>query len=188
MNWLVPASPPQLRTLPLAACARSILACAPSIIALALSLCACATAGKYGNIPSTDISVVDEKGEAIAGEITLFGHDVKEACVQEGYSCSVDIPSGNFALTFRKLRAGRLAGLGSASPGSSMSTGSGGKLAGCLRTRVHATAGQKLVCKKSGDWGCFKGMWTNLDCGPAALGLQARPADGLDDAPVPAEN
>ena len=158
--------------------------------ALAFSCCAliaagCATTSKYGNLPSTDVSVVDERGESIAGEISLFGKDVDEKCLQDGYSCPIEAPAGTFALSFRKLRAGRLASLGSANP-----TGSGSsnkeKGVGCLRTRVNFVPGKKIVCKKKAEFNCARGVWDTMDCGEAnasRFGYKPAKGDGLDGAP-----
>jgi hypothetical protein len=161
--------------------------------AVAFACCAlfaagCATSSKYGaNIPSTDVSVVDEKGDSIAGEVSLFGKGVDEKCLQDGYSCPIDAPAGTFALSFRKMRAGRLANLGSANPTGSGSANSD-KGVGCLRARVQVTPGQKIVCKKKAEFNCARGVWDTMDCGDAnasKFGYKPAKGDGLDDPPAP---
>ena len=161
-----------------------------TLCAAALLAAGCATTGKYGNIPSTDVSVVDEKGDSIAGEISLFGKDVDEKCLQDGYSCPIDAPAGTFALSFRKLRAGRLASLGSANPTGSGSANSD-KGVGCLRTRVNFVPGKKIVCKKTAEFNCARGVWDTMDCGEASaarFGYKPAKGDGIEEAPAPSEN
>jgi hypothetical protein len=162
----------------------------------ALALCSagllagCATTGKYGNIPSTDISVVDEKGDSIAGEISLFGKDVDEKCLQDGYSCPIEAPAGTFALSFRKMRAGRLASLGSANPTGSSSANSD-KGVGCLRTRVQFVPGKKIVCKKKAEFNCARGVWDTMDCGEASAsryGYKPSKGDEPEEKPAPGGN
>ena len=150
---------------------------------------ACATTGKYGNIPSTDISVVDEKGESLAGEISVFGRNVDERCMQDGYSCPIEAPAGTFALSFRKMRAGRVGSLASANPSGGQATSSA-KGVGCLRARVQLLPGKKIVCKKKAEFNCTVGVWETMDCGDASAaryGYQPTKGDDLDVAPAPGE-
>ncbi len=169
----------------------SRLVAASALCAAALLSAGCATTGgKYGDIPYTDISIIDEKGDAIAGEISLFGKGVDEKCRQDGYSCPIEAPAGTFALSFRKMRAGRLASLGSANPTGSSSSNSD-KGIGCLRTRVQFVPGKKIVCKKKAEFNCTRGVWDTMDCGEASasrFGYQPTKGDALEEAPTPSGN
>jgi len=93
--------------------------------------------------------------------------------VQYGESCTVALPTGDYSLTFRKERAGR--------PGSQIGgTVQSERAAGCLRARVHVVPGQKIVCKKKGEFNCAKGVYETMDCGNAAAvryGYKPKPGD-----------
>jgi hypothetical protein len=155
----------QTRTIPLA-----------TLLALALTP-ACATT-REGGPPSTDISVLDEHGDGIAGEIKLWSRKAEDKCVQEAQSCFVEVPAGFYTLTFLKMRAGRL-GMGQGRGGA------GEKTTGCLRARVQLLPGKKVVCKKRGEFNCEPGGQETMDCGEAAAtryGYTPRPGDAIDDS------
>lgn len=126
----------------------------------ALLLTACA-GRKADGPPDTEVQVTDELGEPLIGSTELWSRNSKDGCEQYGSSCTVAVPAGMYTLTFRKERAGR--------PGSriggSVSTE---KSAGCLRVRIKVVPGQKISCKKVGEFNCSRGVYGNVDCGAAS--------------------
>jgi len=141
--------------------------------ALALLLVAACAERKADASADTEVQVVDELGEPLLGTSSMWSMRSQDQCTQYGGSCTVAVPLGDYALTFRKERAGR--------PGSSI----GGqvqaeKAAGCLRARVHVVPGRKIVCKKNGEFNCAKGVYETMDCGSAAAvryGYKPKPED-----------
>jgi hypothetical protein len=124
------------------------------------------------------VSVVDEKGDGIPGQISLWSKKANDECDQDGSSCTVDVPNGLYSLNFRKHRAGRLGSGGGAG-------GGGEKSGGCLRARVQLKAGQKIVCKKRAEFDCDKAAQETIDCGEFAAtryGYKPSTGDGLDDS------
>jgi hypothetical protein len=146
-------------------------------ILLALTLLTACAGRKADGPAETDVQITDELGDPLLGTSSFWSRNTQDKCVQYGSSCAVSVPTGDYSLTFRKERAGR--------PGSQI----GGpvqteKSAGCLRARVHVTPGQKIVCKKKGEFNCAKGVYETMDCGGAAAmryGYKPRP----DDEPPP---
>lgn len=123
--------------------------------------------------PDTEVSITDELGEPLLGNLSFWSRNTQDKCQQYGASCTVALPTGDYALSFRKERAGR--------PGSQIGgTVQSEKQAGCLRARVHVVPGQKVVCKKRGEFNCAKGANETLDCGTSAAvryGYKPRPDD-----------
>ena len=138
---------------------------------------ACATTSGGGGVAYTDLSVVDEKGDSMAGEISLWSRGAEEKCMQDGLSCPVQVAAGLYSMNFRKMRAGRLAQFGGTSAG-------GDKGSGCLRAKINLVPGKKIVCKKKAEFNCNKGAYETMDCGEAAAtryGYVPKPGDALDD-------
>ena len=163
--------------------ARSVHLTAPATL-LACALAAglpsgCATSGSSsGGGAWTDVSVVDEKGDSIAGEILLWSRGTEEKCMQDGASCPVQVAAGFYSMHFRKMRAGRLAQFGGTSAG-------GDKASGCLRARINLVPGLKITCRKKAEFNCSKGANETMDCGEAAasrVGYLPKPGDALDDS------
>lgn len=145
------------------------------LLPLLAVLVSCAHAKGPGEPADTEITVTDESGESILGEAFFYKGATKESCVIYGSSCTVAVPAGDYSLTFRKERAGRA--------GSSIGgTVSSGRLKGCLRAVVHVVPGQKLFCKKKGEFNCAKGAYETLDCGDAsAVKSGYKPGTAPDD-------
>ena len=142
------------------------------ILVVLLFAIGCAHAQADGP-PDTEVTVGDELGEPLLGNISFWSRHTQDKCQLYGSSCTVALLTGDYALTFRKERAGRVA---SQIGGTVQSE----KQAGCLRARVHVVPGQKIVCKKKGEFNCAKGASETLDCGTAAAvryGYQPRPDD-----------
>ena len=142
-----------------------------ALLALVL-LTACAERRADGPA-DTEVSIVDEQGEPLLGSASFWSRNTNDKCVQYGASCAVAIPTGDYSLTFRKERAGRVA---SQVGGTVQSE----KAAGCLRARVHVIPGQKIVCRKTRPFDCAKGAYDNMDCGGAAAvryGYKPQPGD-----------
>jgi hypothetical protein len=141
------------------------------------ALAACAHARPEGSPAETEVTVVDEGGEPILGEVSFWSRLNTDHCTVDSTSCAVALPTGDYSFTFRKVRAGRVGGSIGGSVG-------GEKMAGCLRARVHVTPGTKVVCKKSADFNCARGVYETMDCGASAAkryGYKPRP----DDEPPP---
>jgi hypothetical protein len=141
---------------------------------LAALLLAVSCAGAGANGPqSSEIQVLDEQGEPLLGVIGLWSRANKDDCTIYGSGCTIALPTGDYTLSFHKERSGRV--------GSSI----GGQVtqarrSGCLRARVHVIPGQKIVCKKIGEYSCNQGAYGNLDCGTsdaARYGFKPTPAD-----------
>jgi hypothetical protein len=138
---------------------------APTAAWLALSLLlASACAGRRpaddlpgppaGSVP-VQISILDKGGDALAGEVDLFGAADRDRCVIDGKGCTLQLPPGDYALVFRRApRKGR----GEAEVQ---------KAAGCLRARVTVLAGRAIVCKRRAAYNCSDSASETLDCGPA---------------------
>ncbi|MGZ6142236.1 MAG: hypothetical protein ACXWLM_02805 [Myxococcales bacterium] len=146
---------------------------------LALTLLTAACAGrKADGPPDTEVQVTDELGDSLIGNISLWSRNTQDKCEQYGSACTVAVPTGDYSMTFRKERAGR--------PGSSIGgTVQSERSAGCLRARVHVVPGQKIVCKKTGEFNCAKGVYETMDCGNAAAvryGYKPKPGDEPEDA------
>ncbi len=142
----------------------------------ALLLAACA-GRKADGPPDTEVQVVDEAGEPLLGMVSLWSKNGQDQCEQYGSACTVAVPSGMYTMVFRKERAGRVA------------TQIGGtvqseKSAGCLKVKVKLVPGQRIACKKTGEFNCAKGAWGNMDCGAASnvYGYKPQPADEPPDA------
>jgi hypothetical protein len=140
---------------------------------LGLLLAACAHAPAADGPPETEVAVLDEAGEPLLGNVSFWSRNRTDECTVYGSSCAVSLPTGDYSFTFRKERAGRTG----SSIGGMVPTE---KLAGCLRSRVHVTPGQKIVCKKTGEFNCARGAYETMDCGNSAAvryGYKARPGD-----------
>jgi hypothetical protein len=132
----------------------------------------CATTRSDG-LASTEVSIVDEKGDGLAGEIIVKSRLVDEKCVQEAQSCYLDVPAGFYLLRFVKMRAGHLGQAGGGSVGSE-------KASGCLRARVQFVPGKKIVCRKRAEFNCAGAAQETMDCGEASAaryGYQPKPED-----------
>ncbi|TMA32895.1 MAG: hypothetical protein E6J88_01640 [Deltaproteobacteria bacterium] len=142
-------------------------------IALALLLLTACAGRKPDGPPDTEVQIVDELGDPLLGTSSFWARATQDKCVQYGESCTVALPTGDYSLTFRKERAGR--------PGSQIGgTVQSERAAGCLRARVHVVPGQKIVCKKKGEFNCAKGVYETMDCGNAAAvryGYKPKPGD-----------
>ncbi len=141
------------------------------VLLLAVS---CAHA-KADGPPDTEVSVTDELGEPLLGTISFWSRNTQDKCVLYGTACAVAVPLGDYAMGFRKERAGR--------PGSQIGgTVQSEKSGGCLRAKVHVIPGQKIVCKKrqEAEFNCARGANETMDCGNSAAaryGYKARPED-----------
>ena len=142
-------------------------------ILLALLLATACAERRADGPPDTEVQVTDELGEPLIGTSSFWSMRTNDKCVQYGSSCTVAVPLGDYSFTFRKERAGRVA------------TQIGGTVqsersAGCLRARVHVVPGQKIVCKKHGEFTCAKGVYETMDCGAAAAvryGYKPKPGE-----------
>ncbi len=131
-------------------------------LVLALTLLVAACAGRRADgPPDTEVQVTDEGGEPLLGNISLWSRGANDRCEQYGSACAVSVPAGTYTLVFRKERAGRVA---SQIGGTVQSE----KSAGCLKVRVKLIPGQKIACRKKGEFNCEKGALGNLDCGDAS--------------------
>ena len=100
-----------------------------TLLLLIVAGAGCAHA-KADGPPDTEVTVGDEAGEPLLGNITFWSRDTQDKCQLYGASCAVALPTGDYALNFRKERAGR--------PGSQIGgTVQSEKQSGCLRARVH---------------------------------------------------
>jgi hypothetical protein len=131
-----------------------------SLVAIA-ALAACAGARPAGSAPDTDLSVLDEGGGSVPGTYEMWGPREKDNCETSGSGCSVALPEGDYYLTFRKLRGGRLASAGGGNAG-------GDRSSGCLRARVHLVPGVEIKCKKIAEYNCQRAATETMDCGPAS--------------------
>ena len=137
---------------------------------VAVLLTACAHARAPGAPPDTEVTVVDETGDAIPGEARFWSRAQGDQCSVSNQSCDLSLPAGDYSFTFRKVRAGSVGGSIGGSTG-------GERGAGCLRARVHLVPGTKVVCKKRGEFNCAKGANETMDCGPAAAPRGEQPGD-----------
>jgi hypothetical protein len=142
------------------------------MVLVALLLAACADAGGSGPA-DTEFQVLDRSGEPLLGTINLWSRGDKDNCTIYGSSCTVSLPTGDYSVTFHKEPAGRVSG----SVGGQVQDT---KASSCLRARVHVVPGQKVVCKKTGEFTCAQGAYGNLDCGEsdsARYGFKPTPQD-----------
>jgi hypothetical protein len=133
-------------------------------ILLAALLFTAACAHKNADGPQdTEVTVTDELGEPLLGTISFWSRSTQDKCTLYGSSCTVAVPTGDYSMSFRKERAGRVA---SQVGGTVQSE----KSAGCLRARVHVVPGQKIACKKrkEAEFNCARGANETMDCGTAA--------------------
>ena len=146
------------------------------ILLAALLLAAACAHGRADGTPDTEVTVTDEGGEPLLGTVSFWARgDTQDKCVLYGTSCTVALATGDYAMSFRKERAGRVA---SQVGGTVQSE----KSAGCLRARVHVVPGQKITCRKrkEAEFNCAKGANETMDCGAAAAtryGYKPRPDD-----------
>ena len=131
-----------------------------SLVAAA-SLAACAGAKSKDSPSDTDLSVVEEGGSSVPGEYSMWSPKNKDGCETSGSGCSVALPEGDYYLTFKKLRGGRLASSGGGNAG-------GDRASGCLRARVHLLPGVEIKCKKIAEYNCQRAATETMDCGPAS--------------------
>jgi hypothetical protein len=131
-----------------------------SLLAVA-ALAACAGARPAGSAPDTDLSVFEEGGSSVPGEYSMWSPGNKDTCETSGSGCSVALPEGDYYLTFKKLRGGRLASAGGGNAG-------GDRSSGCLRARVHLLPGVEIKCKKIAEYNCHRDATETMDCGPAS--------------------
>ena len=144
------------------------------MLAAALLLCtACAHGSGGASTPDTEVTVLDEAGEPILGQVSFWSRNKEDYCSVDGSSCFVSVPTGDYAFTFRKVRAGRVGG-------SIGGTTGGEKTGGCLRSRVHVIPGTKITCKKTAEFNCNRGAYETMDCGASAAvkyGYKPKPED-----------
>jgi hypothetical protein len=138
-----------------------------------LLLLSCAH-GQQGDLPDTEIQVLDQTGDPMLGSMSFWSRNTKDSCSVNATSCGVTLPAGDYSFTFHKERAGR--------PGSSI----GGqvqeaKRSGCLKARVHVVPGQKIICKQTGDFNCNAGAYGNLDCGASDAARSGSKAPAEDE-------
>lgn len=130
-------------------------------MAMALILTACAEARPKSDLPDTKLTVLDEGGSSIPGSYSLQGGPGKaDSCETSGSGCPVNLPEGEYNLTFIKSGGGAMA----------KSSGTGGGYAGsergvgCLRATVHLTPGASIVCKKVREYSCNRRAQETMQC------------------------
>jgi hypothetical protein len=153
------------------------------VLVAALFLAACAHGSGDSGQQGTDIEVLDSDGSPLLGSVSFWSRDAKDECTVYGSTCSISLPTGDYSVTFHKERAGRAGG---SIGGQVQST----RRSGCLRARVHVIPGQKISCRKIGEFSCSQGAYGNLDCGQsdaARYGFKPTPQDEPPTDQGPAE-
>ncbi|MBS2024423.1 MAG: hypothetical protein JST92_18640 [Deltaproteobacteria bacterium] len=127
------------------------------LLCLSFLMMSCATLGVPG-APETIVQVLDEAGKPIAGTFEFYSRVATDQCEADDSGCGVHLSAGYYSLTFRKVRAARM------SSGIGGTTG-GDRYSGCLRERINLVPGKKIVCKKTQEYNCGRGIFDNMDCG-----------------------
>lgn len=139
------------------------------IALIAFALAGCAELRPTSDYPDTDLGVVDEGGTSVAGEYVLWAKGHEESCRASGYSCPVNVPEGDYNLTFYKQNSGGMAQAGGGNSGHD-------HFSGCLRARIHLVPGTAIKCKKLTEYNCAAGATETMDCGPARAAANHAPA------------
>jgi len=132
-------------------------------------LAACAETRPGGVPADTELSVLDDSGATIPGEYEISNPANKDVCNSSGASCAVNVPEGDYTLSFTKVRFGRLVTSGGGNAG-------GDRGVGCLRARVHLVPGEKITCKQRVDFDCAESAVETMDCGPSAAARYGKTA------------
>lgn len=143
------------------------------------SVAGCATSRNRGGTP-TELTVIDDEGHNLAGEISLWSRRADESCDVDDVSCTVNLPGGFYSMTFRKARPARMGGAGGRQGLDSYR--------GCLRARVQLVPGRAIKCKQTQDFNCARGAYDTMECGESTASKYGyKPKKAEDDETEPAQ-